>query len=238
MSNRPAFIITVDTEGDNEWSRPNPILTRNAGYLPRFQALCEEFGFKPTWLTNFEMASSSEYVRFGRDVIARGAAEIGMHLHAWSSPPVHPLTHDDHATHPYLIEFSPDVMSAKIRYMTELLEQTFGVKMVSHRIPVGGGSQCLILGNRQPRRLPHQLGTPLVHRDGRGHHPAASIRNAHQLQCALYRAVFTVAPVQREKGYFHPGFVDALGHVTDGVDAHGVVAARKEGAQAVLTRAQ
>ena len=58
MPGRPAFIITVDTEGDNESSRPNPIETRNAAFLPRFQALCEEFAFKPTWLTNYEMAMS------------------------------------------------------------------------------------------------------------------------------------------------------------------------------------
>lgn len=133
MPDRPAFIITVDTEGDNEWSRPNPILTRNAAYLPRFQALCEEFGFKPTWLTNYEMATSPEFVRFGRDAIARDAAEIGMHLHAWSSPPHRPLTHDDHATHPYLVEFPHEVMAEKVGFMTELLQQQFGVKMVSHR---------------------------------------------------------------------------------------------------------
>lgn len=133
MPGRPAFIITVDTEGDNEWSRPNPIETRNAAFLPRFQALCEEFAFKPTWLTNYEMATTPEFVRFGRDVIARNAGEIGMHLHAWSSPPVKPLTRDDHATHPYLVEFPPDVMAEKIGFMTELLQQKFGVKMVSHR---------------------------------------------------------------------------------------------------------
>lgn len=132
-THHPAFIITVDTEGDNEWSRPNPILTRNTGYLPRFQALCEEYGFRPTWLTNYEMASSPEFVRFGRDVLARNAGEIGMHLHAWSSPPIRPLTHDDHATHPYLIEFPPDVMAEKVAFMTDLLQQQFGVKMVSHR---------------------------------------------------------------------------------------------------------
>ena len=133
MSGRPAFIITVDTEGDNEWSRPNPILTRNAAYLPRFQALCEEFDFKPTWLTNYEMAMSPEFVRFGRDVIDRKTGEVGMHLHAWSSPPIKPLTQDDHATHPYLIEFSRDVMAQKVAFMTNLLQQQFGVKMVSHR---------------------------------------------------------------------------------------------------------
>jgi hypothetical protein len=132
-SDRPAFIITVDTEGDNEWARPNRILTRNAAYLPRFQLLCEEFGFKPTWLTNYEMAMSADFVRFGRDVVNRGTGEIGMHLHAWSSPPIVPLTHDDHATHPYLIEFPVEVMAEKIGFMTELLQQKFGVKMVSHR---------------------------------------------------------------------------------------------------------
>src|SRR5436309_5735304 len=109
-----AFIITIDTEGDDEWARPNPILTRNAAYLPRFQALCDEFGFKTTWLTNYEMAISPEFIRFGREVIDRNVGEIGMHLHAWSSPPIKPLTYDDHATHPYLIEFPVEVMAAKI----------------------------------------------------------------------------------------------------------------------------
>jgi hypothetical protein len=28
-------------------------------------------------------------------VIARGTAEVGMHLHAWNSPPTEPLTADD-----------------------------------------------------------------------------------------------------------------------------------------------
>ena len=33
---RPAFLITIDTEGDAIWSRPKHIQTRNAAYLPRF----------------------------------------------------------------------------------------------------------------------------------------------------------------------------------------------------------
>jgi hypothetical protein len=41
---RPAFLITIDTEGDNLWSRPRTITTRNAHSLPRFQALCEKYG--------------------------------------------------------------------------------------------------------------------------------------------------------------------------------------------------
>jgi hypothetical protein len=130
---RPRFLITIDTEGDNLWARSERIETRNAHFLPRFQALCEKYDLKPTWLTNYEMACCPEFVAFGRDVQARGTGEIGMHLHAWNSPPIVPLTEDDNQHHPYLIEYPLPVLQAKIEYLTDLLEDTFGTKMISHR---------------------------------------------------------------------------------------------------------
>jgi len=132
-SNKPAFLITIDTEGDNLWSASPTLTTRNADSLPRFQALCESYGLKPTYLTSCEMASSAAFVEFGRDVLRRGAGEIGMHLHAWNTPPLQPLSGADARSHPYLIEYPEPVMREKIAAMTDLLEKTFGVKMVSHR---------------------------------------------------------------------------------------------------------
>jgi len=132
-SGLPAFLITVDTEGDNLWAKPRDIRTDNAGYLPRFQALCESYSLKPTYLTNFEMATSPVFVELARDAIARGAAEVGMHLHAWNSPPLTPLTDDDFTHQPYLIEYPRAVMRQKIEFMTKLLEDTFQRKMRSHR---------------------------------------------------------------------------------------------------------
>jgi hypothetical protein len=128
-----AFIVTVDTEGDDLWSRPRTITTRNASYLPRFQSLCEHHGFRPVYLTNYEMATCDAFVEFGRDLVARGAAEIGMHLHAWNSPPLQPLTGDDFRHQPYLIEYPAAVMREKINVMTRLLEERFDVAAVSHR---------------------------------------------------------------------------------------------------------
>lgn len=130
---RPAFLITIDTEGDNIWSRGADVATRNTAYLPRFQQLCERFGFKPTWLTNYEMAMDTAFVEFGCEVIKRQSGEIGMHLHAWNSPPLIPLTDDDNRWHPYLIEFPAHVMREKVTVMTDLLEQRFACKMRSHR---------------------------------------------------------------------------------------------------------
>lgn len=130
---QPSFLITIDTEGDNLWRNHRTITTRNTAWLPRFQSLCERFALKPTWLTNYEMASDPAYVEFARDVIARNQGEVGMHLHAWNSPPEAPLTDDDWRWQPYLIEYPDDVLRAKVRYMTELLEETFQTKMLSHR---------------------------------------------------------------------------------------------------------
>ncbi len=66
----PAFLITIDTEGDNLWQKHDSITTENARYLPRFQQLCEKYGFKPVYLTNYEMAIDPFYIEFARDVIA------------------------------------------------------------------------------------------------------------------------------------------------------------------------
>lgn len=127
------FIITIDTEGDNLWQNSQQITTKNTHYLPRFQALCEKYGFKPVYLTNYEMASDPAYVEFARDVIRRGQGEVGMHLHAWNNPPLQPLTRDDLVHKPYLIEYPQDVMRAKVDVMTKLLEDNFQTKMLSHR---------------------------------------------------------------------------------------------------------
>ncbi|WP_338883841.1 polysaccharide deacetylase family protein [Xenorhabdus sp. TH1] len=129
----PAFIITIDTEGDDLWQNSGQISTKNTQYLPRFQNLCESFGFKPVWLTNYEMAMDDNYIEFAKDVIARNMGEIGMHLHAWNSPPIVPLTDDDMRYKPYLIEYPKDQIKEKVGLMTNLLEDKLQTKMLSHR---------------------------------------------------------------------------------------------------------
>ena len=78
---QPAFLITIDTEGDNAWSRPAQITTENVAFLSRFQRLCEEYCLKPTYLTTWEIADSRRFVEMALDVQRRGTGEIGMHLH-------------------------------------------------------------------------------------------------------------------------------------------------------------
>lgn len=130
---RPSFLITIDTEGDDLWSRPRAITTENARHLFRFQALAESHGLKPTYLATYEMAAAPAFLELGKDILKRRTGEVGMHLHAWNTPPLVPLTDDDFLHRPYLIEYPVRIMEQKVAAVTDLLEERFGVTMVSHR---------------------------------------------------------------------------------------------------------
>lgn len=128
------FLITIDTEGDNlwNWHEGMPIHTDCVEYLPRFQELCNKFEFKPTWLTNYEVIMDDRYVEFIQKVESSGTGELGMHLHAWSTPPDYKIPVEENGQ-PYLIEFPEDIMEEKIKTMTELIISRTGIKPVSHR---------------------------------------------------------------------------------------------------------
>lgn len=126
------FIITIDTEADGQWNPTATCSTKNARFLPRFQELAEKYGFQPTWLTTFEMAEDPFYVEYMRACLKQDTCEIGMHLHAWNNPPEYPLRKINDQRD-YLIEYPDEIMDQKIRVLTEKLEETFEVKMRSHR---------------------------------------------------------------------------------------------------------
>jgi peptidoglycan/xylan/chitin deacetylase (PgdA/CDA1 family) len=133
VARQPALVVTVDVEGDNLWSRPTRVTTSNARFLPRFHELCVRHGLPPVYLTTHEMAQCADFRTFAGRVLARGEGEIGMHLHAWNSPPDMPLTPDDAGRQPYLTEYGEPVMRQKIAALTRVLEDVCGTAILSHR---------------------------------------------------------------------------------------------------------
>lgn len=129
------FIITIDTEGDNlwKWKKGDIIKTENTLYLPRFQELCDRYSFKPVWLSNWEMMNDERFTSFVKKVQDEGRGEVGMHLHAWNTPPLYELEASGTPSAPYLIEYPDDVMNQKIAAMTAVIEEKTGVRPVSHR---------------------------------------------------------------------------------------------------------
>ena len=87
------------------------------------------------------MLSDSRYVDFISSVEQSGTGELGMHLHAWSTPPEHSLA-VRHSGAPYLIEYPIEVMEEKIAAMTDVIP----VEPASHRYPIGPAAGPWISG--------------------------------------------------------------------------------------------
>ena len=132
------FLISIDTEGDDffNWSPGDEITTKNARYVPRFQELCDKYGFRPTYLTNYEMANDGFFVGYAKQLLIEHRCEIGMHLHAWNSPPLFELNNRVYIRPgdcSFLIEYPEEIIRQKISYLTDLLEKRFGNRPVVHR---------------------------------------------------------------------------------------------------------
>ena len=134
MTKRRFFIITVDTEGDNLWDYHDgdEVKTENTLAIPRFQELCEQYGFKPVYLTNYEMICDDRFVEYIKPKAETGLCEVGIHIHAWNNPPYYELKRGYNGN-PYLIEYPYDVMREKFAITYNLIKERIGQAPVSHR---------------------------------------------------------------------------------------------------------
>ncbi|HAZ29033.1 MAG TPA: hypothetical protein DCY48_04660 [Candidatus Magasanikbacteria bacterium] len=119
------FLITVDTEADNQWKRESPRTVDNIRFLPRFQKLCEQYGFIPTYLITHEVAVDP----FAIDLLSgwreKGTAEIGAHLHPWTTPPLLP---DEERAVPekrFPSQLSDDLLRQKLETLTRTIQNNF-----------------------------------------------------------------------------------------------------------------
>ena len=123
-----AFLITIDTEGDNlwKWDRKTPISTENSAYLRRFQRVCNAYEFKPTYLVNYEMAMDDYFVEWVAPEIESNHCEIGMHLHAWNSPPEYILPQEENG-----LPFDVKLNDNKISELASMFSSLGGKAKVS-----------------------------------------------------------------------------------------------------------
>lgn len=132
MSSRPAVLVGIDTEADDQWSARGreTIEVRNAARLPALQALFERFGVRPTYLVTHEMATRSESREVLRGLAAAGRCEIGAHLHPWSSPPYRP---EDLRAHSYPMNLPSLLLERQLTELTQTIESELGVRPTSYR---------------------------------------------------------------------------------------------------------
>lgn len=127
------FIITVDTEEDDQWSKDGQKGTENVNFIPRFQSLAENYGFPPTYLVTYGMARDERLREILEPRHDDGLLEVGAHLHPWDNPPDVQLTPDDQKHHPLPHELQEDMFRDKMTHLTDAIREGFGKRPVSYR---------------------------------------------------------------------------------------------------------
>ncbi|KAB7627883.1 hypothetical protein [Alkalilimnicola sp. S0819] len=130
------LVVTVDTEADDAWRHPDRIGLANMAQIPRFQALCERFGIRPTYLLAYECATSPEALAVLGPIVARDACELGHHLHCWSTPPFERQGApgiDDAWLHAYQYELPEQLFIDKAETLREAIIHHYGVNPRAHR---------------------------------------------------------------------------------------------------------
>lgn len=129
------IIITIDTEGDNQWDHGRDLTVENITYIPRFQNLCEKFNIKPTYLVTTEVAQDKVAREIFTAYSKTEKAEIGAHLHSWSTPPFIDQEgyRENDVNHAFASELPYDLLENKIRTLTNQIETSFGKRPTSFR---------------------------------------------------------------------------------------------------------
>lgn len=125
------FIITVDTEADNQWAKDSSLSVNNLKFIPRFQNLCEKFGFVPTYLLTYEAATDPGFTSWLKGKVVQGLAEAGAHLHPWSTPPFDLPQDQQQKTFPSALDYKK--LQDKLLTLTETIKNNLGVKPIVFR---------------------------------------------------------------------------------------------------------
>lgn len=129
------IVVSVDTEADGQWRHGAPLTTENVGWWAPFQGVCERHAAAPTYLVTSEIVADERAVAFLAPLAGRGAAEVGAHLHPWTTPPfeAEPGLAWNDASHAYPSHLGEDLLAAKLRTLTRQIEEAFDAAPTSFR---------------------------------------------------------------------------------------------------------
>ncbi|MFO7300865.1 MAG: hypothetical protein DIU54_000465 [Acidobacteriota bacterium] len=129
---RPALLVAIDTEGDNQWSAEarRHQTFRNTRELERLHDFFARHGVRPTYVVTYPVVRDPESAAVLRRLLARGDCEIGAHHHAWETPPFEP---EDVDRHPYASWLSDDRFDAQLDSLTAAIADAVGTAPVSYR---------------------------------------------------------------------------------------------------------
>lgn len=167
MTHRPALLVAIDTEGDNQWTlegRRHQTF-ENIYALTRLHDCFARAGVRPTYVITYPVATDGRSAEVLRGLLARGDCEIGAHHHAWETPPCAP---EDLERHPYAMSLPIEQFDAQVTSLTQAIADAVGVPPVSYRSGRFGFSAAHVASLEQHGYLVDSSVTPLFYEAHKG----------------------------------------------------------------------
>ncbi len=129
---RPKLIITVDTEEAFNWSdfETSAHSVCEPADLNIFQKTCDNAGAKPLYLVTYPLLKYAGTASYFRSLKDNDAADFGLHLHQWVTPPETRFSEEYFS---YQKNLPQDIHVKKLRALADMFETVFGDHAIAHR---------------------------------------------------------------------------------------------------------
>lgn len=126
------LIVTVDAEESFDWRdfETDKHDLCDTGGVERFQALCAEAGAKPLYFLTYPLLDAPDVAAYFKRLRDSGAADVGLHLHPWATPPQSDLKGEYFSFQKNLPE---NLHRAKLKALADKFEAVFGARARAHR---------------------------------------------------------------------------------------------------------
>jgi len=161
-ADRPALLVAIDTEGDNQWdaaARRNQKF-ENLYALDRLHEFFARHQVRPTYVITHPVATDPRSAEMLRSLLARGDCEVGAHHHAWETPP---FDAGDVARHPYALALPLSQFDAQLASLTSAIETAIDVRPISYRSGRFGFSAAHVSSLEQQGYLVESSVAPLFY---------------------------------------------------------------------------
>ncbi len=125
---RPALCVIVDTEADFDWTGPfsrEEHSLRSIAGIGRVQELFDRFGVRPTYLVDYPVATDPAAIRTLGALLDQGRCDIGVQLHAWTTPPFDELLCERNS---YGCNLPRHLQEAKLATLMAAVARAFTIK--------------------------------------------------------------------------------------------------------------
>lgn len=128
----PHLLVTVDVEEEfnwNEFSRENHKV-RGADALEAYHEDCRAIGLSPVYLVTHPIVQDDAFARFFERVLREGTGEVGIQMHAWTTPPFWEFPN---AFNSFQCNLPAHVERRKVEFLCRAFEDRFGQTATIHR---------------------------------------------------------------------------------------------------------